>query len=198
MEAIVLIVLWLSGALALDEPQNIVVLLADPDGKVGKAEIINSAGSQRLETAGTVVRIANQTTAPKAPKAISAADIDKIFGAALKVMPVPPKTILLFFRSGTSILTAESQKLLKEIVSAFQSRKLPRANVIGHTDTIGRADGNFKLALRRANGIRQQLIDAGMNAAGVAARSHGESDPIIKTADSVDEEQNRRVEVTIW
>jgi outer membrane protein OmpA-like peptidoglycan-associated protein len=69
--------------------------------------------------------------------------------------------------------------------------------VVGHTDTTGSTDSNFELALRRANTVRGLLIDAGLAAAAIDVRSHGELELLVKTANGVFEPKNRRVEITV-
>jgi outer membrane protein OmpA-like peptidoglycan-associated protein len=68
---------------------------------------------------------------------------------------------------------------------------------IGHPDTTGTPTNNVELGLRRANAVRAILIDAGLPAASVAVRSHGEGALLVHTADGVFESRNRRVEITV-
>jgi outer membrane protein OmpA-like peptidoglycan-associated protein len=51
--------------------------------------------------------------------------------------------------------------------------------------------------MRRANSVRALLIDAGLNAAAIDARSHGEMELLVPTANGVFEPKNRRVEITV-
>ena len=69
--------------------------------------------------------------------------------------------------------------------------------VSGHTDRVGDKVYNIKLSLQRADNIKNKLVKLGADAAMIEVTSHGEGNPLIKTADNVSESKNRRVEVTI-
>jgi outer membrane protein OmpA-like peptidoglycan-associated protein len=69
--------------------------------------------------------------------------------------------------------------------------------VIGHTDTVGPAEVNRQLGLRRASAVRRLLVDAGLDAAFIEATSHGEADPATPTGDETSEPANRRVEIIV-
>ncbi|NQV99622.1 MAG: OmpA family protein [Rhodospirillales bacterium] len=198
MEPISLFLLWLAAAVFIPEPGNLVVLLDEADGSVGRIVVSTAAGSQVLETANTGVNVLNQESPPTPPKAISQEQIRATFGKALDAAPVPPERFLLYFLTGTSTLTEESRAEIGKIAASFANRKQARATIIGHSDTVGDADVNFRLALLRAEEIRKIIIAAGLNAERIDARSHGEKDLIVKTVDNVDEPENRRVEITIW
>ncbi len=197
MEPISFFLIWLTAVLALDKDDDLVVLLEDPNGRVGQVVVTNNVGEQLLNTANTAIRV-SQNRAPSAPEAISVEEISAVFQGALDAAPQPPETFLLYFRTGTSELTDESVARLEDVVNAFSRRTLPRANIIGHTDTVGDGNSNYTLALQRADAIRSVLVDSGLDAGQVSARSHGETDLIVPTDDNVPESRNRRVEITIW
>lgn len=197
MEPLTFFLLWLAAAFALDKNEDLVVLLEDPSGHVGQVVVGNAAGQQVLIKPNTVIRVSSSGT-PTAPEAISIEEISAVFQSALDAAPEPPQTFLLYFRTGTSTLTDESQARLQDVVAAFSKRTLARANIIGHTDTVGDDDVNYRLALSRADAIRGVLVDAGLAPDEIVVRSHGETDLVVPTADNVAEPENRRVEITIW
>jgi outer membrane protein OmpA-like peptidoglycan-associated protein len=51
--------------------------------------------------------------------------------------------------------------------------------------------------MRRAEMIRKQLVDIGLDPTLIEIVSHGEADLLIKTADEVPEPRNRRVEISV-
>ena len=69
--------------------------------------------------------------------------------------------------------------------------------VIGHTDTTGAGLSNVELGLKRANSVRNLLVEARLNPALIEVTSHGEADLLVPTGDDVAEPRNRRVEITI-
>lgn len=72
-----------------------------------------------------------------------------------------PDHFLLYFESGGTRLTAESSAMLPKIFEAASKRPADMS-VIGHTDTVGRAELNESLALKRANEVAAMLKDRGL------------------------------------
>jgi outer membrane protein OmpA-like peptidoglycan-associated protein len=69
--------------------------------------------------------------------------------------------------------------------------------VTGHTDREGSDDDNDRLSQRRAEDILAVLATEGIPAELMIAVGRGEREPLIQTADGVQEPRNRRVEVTV-
>lgn len=69
--------------------------------------------------------------------------------------------------------------------------------VEGHTDSIGTDAYNQNLSERRANSVRQALIDEGVESSRVNAVGHGESRPIADNATDDGRAMNRRVEAEV-
>jgi outer membrane protein OmpA-like peptidoglycan-associated protein len=177
--------------------QTLAVLLPDPvDGVVGRAVVTGNNASTELGAAreSTTV-LPNQSPTPA--KVMSEADVASIFGDALAALPPPPQHFVLYFRFESEELTDESHALVPRILQAVSEQPVPEVAVVGHTDTTGTRAGNFELGLRRARAIRARLVEAGVPASLIEVSSHGEADPLVKTADSVLEPRNRRVEITV-
>jgi outer membrane protein OmpA-like peptidoglycan-associated protein len=174
-----------------------IILLPDLDSKtVGRATVSNASGSATLETArqSTVV----SAGAPPAPVTVlSQSDVDRIFGDALSALPLPPQRFTLYFRFESNELTDESRAMLPEIRKAITARPVPDLVVIGHTDTTGTRAANVALGRTRAMMVRALLVAAGLNPAVIDVASHGESDPLVQTADNTPEPRNRRVEISV-
>lgn len=68
--------------------------------------------------------------------------------------------------------------------------------VVGHTDTVGTAEHNFALSQRRARSIGTWFRQHGLQVP-IAFEGFGEASPRVRTADEVDEPQNRRVDYVI-
>ena len=69
--------------------------------------------------------------------------------------------------------------------------------VTGHTDTTGALLANDELSLKRAQVVAQLLIKNGAPALRTEAVGRGKRELLVKTADEVDEPQNRRVEIVV-
>ena len=128
---------------------------------------------------------------------MSEADVRRLFGAALAAQPTAPARFTLYFQFDSDDLTEESRKLVTDVQQAVKVYPAPQVTVIGHTDTIGSAESNVELGLRRANVVRTRLIEAGLDEAAINVTSHGEATPLVPTADDVSEPRNRRVDITV-
>jgi len=177
--------------------KNLVVLLPDPDGKVGVVEVSNKGGTQLLTESGHATEITATDVSPAVPVTLKSEEILKIFGEAISAQPAPPLTFLLYFQSGTTELTVESQRQILEVLSAIETRKSKDITIIGHTDRVGTREANYKLGLERADFIKTNLVSKGADSAGIEVASHGEDNPLIKTEDEVAEPRNRRIEITV-
>ena len=86
---------------------------------------------------------------------------------------------------------------LFEVSKEIADRPASEVMVIGHTDRVGNAELNDKLSLTRAQLIRNLLIESGVAEDKLEAIGRGERDPLVPTADDVDEPKNRRVEINV-
>lgn len=175
---------------------DLIVLLPDP-GKntAGRAVVSNDQGRVELSEAGAAV-IVSPGVAPRAVP-LESGDVQRKFADALASLPPAPQHFVLYFRFDSEELTDESRRLVQDVLSTVKQRPDPEVVAIGHTDRMGTPTSNVELGLRRANAVRTILIDAGLPAASIAVRSHGEGALLVHTADGVVEPRNRRVEITV-
>jgi peptidoglycan-associated lipoprotein len=188
--AIVATLLLLSGCAS----KSYVVLLPNDDGSTGKVVVTTSAGTTQLEkkNEGTLF------TGPAGkPFIVSEEKIAKDFGAALAASPKKPITFPLYFESGGARLTSASQAEVPKVLNEISNRPAPDISIIGHTDTAGDADANYRLGLTRARAVAEIIGTARISADRVTIESHGERNPLIRTPGGTDEPRNRRVEVTV-
>ena len=177
--------------------KSLVVLQSDPDGKTGEIVVTNKGGSQVLARPGDATEVKDANTPPSAPFRVEEAEIAKTFGPALAAQPAPPGLTLLYFRTGSTDIMAESEKLITEILQSVKARQSTDIRVVGHTDRVGMREGNYRLALDRAVQIKGILVSKGVDPAIIEVESHGEDNPLNPTQNEVPEPRNRRVEVTV-
>jgi outer membrane protein OmpA-like peptidoglycan-associated protein len=195
MRTIAILAALLLGACA-PLPRNVVVLLDHPDGKTGSVEVSGEAASAVIDTPLRAVDIGDAgafTEQIDVERTTAVAEFQDAFDA----QPRPPETFLLYFVFGSPELTAESQALLPRIIAIAMTRTFVDISVIGHSDRVGPPGANASLSRRRADAVRDMLVDAGVDPAVIDATSHGEGNPLVPTPDEVPEPRNRRVEVTI-
>lgn len=174
----------------------VVVVPSRHDGHVGA--VVATRGEQRtvLNTAYASVRMAKSGEVREAPlKPRQMDEFKKTFAAASDALPPKALTYTLYFEFGTDDLTAESNRTLDTILSEAAVRKAAEIIVVGHSDSPGTAEANMALSLRRAEHMRDLLIQRGAPADLIAVTGVGDTDPDVQT--DIREERNRRVEITI-
>jgi outer membrane protein OmpA-like peptidoglycan-associated protein len=176
--------------------QDLIVLLPESDGTVGRADASNQSGSVDLATARASTRV-SAGRAPSRVQELSEDEVRRLFGSALAAQPPAPSHFVLYFRFDSEELTDESRLLLGQVLPVLKQHPVPRVSVVGHTDTTGAPTLNIELGLRRANAVRALLIETGLDSAAIDATSHGEATLLVPTADEVFEPKNRRVEITV-
>jgi outer membrane protein OmpA-like peptidoglycan-associated protein len=175
------------------KPVSYVALLESPDGSTGRIVVQGSKGEQLIDQAKTGAPL--DGSQPAAP--VGDEKLKQDFGAAMAARPLLPERFLLYFESGGAVLTAESVTLLPKIIASVTHRPGVDVSIIGHSDTVGKAEANTTLALKRAQAIADLLREKGLKAAALSVESHGEANLLVKTPDETAEPRNRRVEVSV-
>ncbi len=176
--------------------KSLVVLLPEEENSSAAVKVTNARGSQVL-TAPFQATVVAANRAPAAPITLDEATVQREFGEALSAMPSPPVRFVLYFESDSTELTAESKQLLPQVLETVAKRQPAEVAVVGHTDTQGAPERNFKLGLDRAEKVAELLKTLGIPPATLEVSSHGEADLLVPTADEVAEPRNRCVEVTV-
>jgi OmpA-OmpF porin, OOP family len=70
-------------------------------------------------------------------------------------------------------------------------------SVNGHTDDVGSEAYNQTLSERRAQAVRDYLVNAGLSPDILSVQGHGKSLPLVKGASDAARAKNRRVELGI-
>jgi len=191
-------VLTLLGACATPppkpQPPDRVVLLPDASGAQGSVTVRSSAGQQVLNQPFESAAVNPQGEIARGVE--SEAAVRARYAQALGATPPRPVSYVLYFSQGDE-LTAESKAEFEKMKAAFAARPAPEVRVIGHTDTVGRAEINDALSLQRAQTVRNLLVSAGIRAEAIEATGRGERELLVPTADEVREPRNRRVEISV-
>jgi outer membrane protein OmpA-like peptidoglycan-associated protein len=69
--------------------------------------------------------------------------------------------------------------------------------VEGHTDSVGSEEYNMDLSFRRANSVRDLLVQRGVNSSRIQPVAFGETMPVATNATEAGRQLNRRVEIKI-
>lgn len=111
-------------------------------------------------------------------------------------IPAPYSTKLYFILDKT-VFTPESEQESKKVYQTLLKRNDSKIMISGHTDTAASNAYNDALSQRRANKVRQDLIDVGIAADIIDISSEGENRLLVPTSDDTVEALNRRVEINV-
>lgn len=173
-----------------------IVLLPDADGKTGTVAVLSDDGQERalITNAYETASVSSGSVSSKTQDADAVASE---YGDLLEGLPPPPKSFLLYFVEGTSNLIESSKSVLPSIFTEIETRSGAQVQVTGHTDTVGQQADNDALSQKRAQVIRDWLIDQGMDSALVSTVGRGERELLVETADETSEPANRRVQIIV-
>lgn len=183
---------WLAACAG---PRETYVVLPDASGQAGRLTVTPMAGKPlQLEGAYASARGGGDAVQPAK---LSEEEIRAAFAEALAARPEGPQRFTLYFLEGRDELTADSRKELDRVLAEVRRRPAADVIVVGHTDRVGSVQDNDRLALRRAERLRGELMKLGLPDDSVQATGRGERDPLVATADEVPEPRNRRVELLV-
>ncbi|MFO0756624.1 MAG: OmpA family protein [Byssovorax sp.] len=186
------------------------VKLSRPAAKV-RIKVIGESGAELAEVekpfegaaAGTALVMSWTPSSPEAVAKIEVWGYDtEGYYAGVAIVPwsvnVPHEEVN--FESASDVVRpAEAVKLeaslakINEVVKKQASLGKITLFVVGHTDTVGSAQSNLELSRRRARSIGAWFRAHGLTIP-IAFEGLGESSPLVKTADEVDEPKNRRAD----
>ena len=86
---------------------------------------------------------------------------------------------------------------IKNVAQFMQQYPATSTTVNGYTDSVGTDAYNLKLSQRRADSVRQALVQQGVSAGRVDAVGHGKADPVATNATDEGRALNRRVEAVV-
>jgi outer membrane protein OmpA-like peptidoglycan-associated protein len=103
----------------------------------------------------------------------------------------------VLFRSAQSTLLSSAQVKLDQVAKALLAVPARGLIVEGHTDSQGSESYNQGLSQRRADAVRDYLVQRGYPADRIQSRGKGKGSPIADNASPEGRANNRRVEIVI-
>lgn len=94
-----------------------------------------------------------------------------------------------------SELRPAERELLSRIAGILLTTQGFSLYVYGHTDDVGTEAYNQALSERRANAVRDYLVEAGIDSAIIESRGYGKSSPLVPGDTDEARQKNRRVEI---
>lgn len=103
----------------------------------------------------------------------------------------------VLFDVDSTYLRTESRATLNDMADVFTRYTDTRIGVEGHADSTGTDDYNLDLSRRRANAVREYLVDRGVTRSRIRAEGHGENRPRASNSTPEGRQLNRRVEIFV-
>jgi outer membrane protein OmpA-like peptidoglycan-associated protein len=151
---------------------------------------------QSILTSDTNITIKNFTTLKeqKTKKTLKVENKDKIQKIQKSINKIL-KSKHIYFKSGSHIITKNSQKVLREIIKLINSLDSDfKVIVIGHTNAVGKESYNKILSQKRAESVKKYLLKHSKKIVTIIAKGYGSSKPFTKNPK---DKKNRRVEIII-
>lgn len=115
--------------------------------------------------------------------------------AAAPALPQFPRAYRILFDWNDAKLTGASLDVVRQAAENALHGGITRIEATGHADTSGAQAFNMNLSRKRAEVVRQALLNLGITDEQIVVHWHGEAQPLVSTGDNVRELQNRRVEI---
>ena len=104
---------------------------------------------------------------------------------------------LLKFDFDKATLRAENRELLSRIAGILLTSSNYSIDIYGHTDNVGSGEYNQGLSERRAQTVRDYMVDAGLDPNIITTQGFGKTRPLVPGTSPQDRAKNRRVEIGI-
>jgi len=103
----------------------------------------------------------------------------------------------VLFDFGKYNLKTDAQIKLAKLAGIIQAHPGLRLAIEGYTDNIGGDEANMKLSQQRADGVRDFLVQQGLEENAVTAVGLGKAEPVADNSTNEGRQKNRRVEIVI-
>jgi outer membrane protein OmpA-like peptidoglycan-associated protein len=101
------------------------------------------------------------------------------------------------FPAGSTTLAPAARAQVERVGQLILQGPSQRLLVVGHTDATGSAETNRVISQRRAEAVRDALVDAGLDEGAINVIASGEDAPIADNETADGRSRNRRVEVVV-
>jgi outer membrane protein OmpA-like peptidoglycan-associated protein len=120
---------------------------------------------------------------------------------ALKAKPTDRGLVLtlgdVLFDTGKADLNPGAARNLDQLVQFLTDHPERRVEIDGYTDNVGTDSFNLDLSQRRADTVRNVLVNRGIDSSRIVSRGYGKDFGVASNVDSGGRQLNRRVEIVI-
>lgn len=98
------------------------------------------------------------------------------------------------FKTNSTEITPDYRKEIKKVADVATENKKFKIILEGHTDSSGAANYNKKLSEKRAQAVKDVLVEMGVADSRISVVGYGEERPVASNKTAAGKAQNRRVE----
>jgi len=103
----------------------------------------------------------------------------------------------VLFKTGSYELLAGARERLAKVSGIVMAYPGLHLDIEGHTDSVGSDEYNLQLSQKRAQAVRDYLVQQGIPDGAIASRGLGKSTPVATNDTAEGRQQNRRVELVL-
>ncbi|MBI5472227.1 MAG: OmpA family protein [Ignavibacteriae bacterium] len=100
----------------------------------------------------------------------------------------------IVFKTGSAVISSVSEDILRLALNTLQNHPAMTVEIRGHTDNTGSRSTNDRLSQRRAEAVRQWLVNRGIESSRVTSTGFGQDYPIDSNLSADGRQRNRRIE----
>ncbi len=177
-------------------PRERVILLPQPDGRPSAVVVRSAEGEALLDKPFAVAEA--MSSGPLRVGTESESSVRNRYGAVLEARPLPPEVLVLPFADASAWrMTSQAAADFQRALALWKTRPALQVEIVGHADARGSLQANERLALRRAQTVRDQLLAAGLQPAQLLLEARGSREPAVAAPKGRGEPMNRRVEIRV-
>ena len=161
------------------------------------------AKGNQVPGGATPTRHVRRMVPPPPPPDLSRTAPRAYYPSSYPPPPPPPKvidriTLLIHFDTDKSNIRISDEAELRRGIDFVKKYPGSEVRVEGHTDSVGTDRYNQKLSERRAEAVKNYLVQKGaVDASKITSAGYGETRPVASNKTGQGKAQNRRVEILI-
>jgi len=146
------------------------------------ATVLAGCSSTLMHTEPDPVQVSVRPPAPPPPAPLARIEVDE----------------QIHFAHESARIRQDSYSVVEEVARIIKDHpEIQRIRIEGHTDRTGNRRFNRRLSQRRAEAVRERLIEYGVSPERLEAQGFGQEQPIADNSSPEGRSQNRRVEFIV-
>jgi outer membrane protein OmpA-like peptidoglycan-associated protein len=135
--------------------------------------------------------------APVAAEPGSTEDLAQFLAGSGETTPHAFAPAPLNFTFGSAQPTTESEGTLDDVAAALNAHPKATIRVESHTDAVGNRESNLSLSQARADAIKNELVDRGVDGSRIETAGMGQDLPVATNDTAEGRAANRRSEIVV-